>query len=138
MFHPERFSHHPDLMHMVIVARHFMRFGFQDDNQQIGIGIHHTLAVYQMRLIAGSFELTQELRERGIHIGKMNVGHLLFFYQGIGAVIIVRRITTKGVRQHAILFIGQKIRCQIIKLLLAACSKIVTLAKEIPNLTTNV
>ncbi len=58
MLHPERFGYHPDLMHMVIVACHFMRFEFQDDNQQVGIGIHRTLAVYQMGLIAGSFELT--------------------------------------------------------------------------------
>lgn len=68
----------------------------------------------------------------------MNVGHLLFFYQGIGAVIIIRRITPKGIWQYTVFFVGQKICLQIIELLLAACSKIVTLAKEIPNLTTNV
>jgi len=37
MLHPERFGYHPNLMHMVIVASHFMRFGFQDDNQKVGI-----------------------------------------------------------------------------------------------------
>lgn len=35
-----------------------MRFGFQDDNQQVGIRLHRSLAVNQMCLVAGSFELT--------------------------------------------------------------------------------
>jgi len=33
ILHPECFGHHPDLMHIVIIACHFMRFGLQDDNQ---------------------------------------------------------------------------------------------------------
>ncbi|MGF6438586.1 hypothetical protein ABIC80_004275 [Kosakonia sp. 1610] len=57
MLHPERFGHHPDFMHMVIAACHFMRFGFQDDNQRLGIKINRTLAICQTCWFAGSFEL---------------------------------------------------------------------------------
>lgn len=58
IFHSEYFGHHAYLVHVVIISRHLMRFGFQDDNQQVGIWITGTLAVHQVGLIAGSLELT--------------------------------------------------------------------------------